>query len=58
MSTKLALSTALSVMMMSAFVLFSAQTSLAPPSIGFDLNPAKAAASLLPEAGRLLPLGR
>jgi len=58
MSTKLALSAALSVMMMSAFVLFGAERSLALPDTGFDLNPAKAASSLLPEADRLLPLGR
>ena len=58
MSRKLALSSALSVLMMAGFVLFGTPVDRSAASHGAFANPAKAAAPALPGVGALLPAAR
>ena len=55
MSRKLALSSALSVIMMAGFVLFGTPASASVDGHGLFANPAKVSMPALPTAGSILP---
>lgn len=58
MSRKLALSSALSVMLMAGFVLFGTPAAASQDGQGLFAQPAKINLPALPVAGQLLPAGR